>query len=199
MSAEHPILPKHASHPHTAGSRRGYIYFNTTDAHIYFDNGWTWGDIGSPFLINTGRFDLTAAQTLTLGTANITIVPAAAGYVHVPLMAVLIKRAGPAFGAVGAAMQVKYANTASSAQMSLTGTGCLDQTTEASSAAALTAFNAVTTETDATRVGGKALKLGTNGGTNYTGTGSSVTVMLRYAMVPVGTSVVDLFPVTALP
>jgi hypothetical protein len=198
MAAEHPILPQHPEHPHTGGARRGFIYFNTTDDRIYYDNGWMWADIGDPFSWQTKKFDFTAAQVLTWSNANgPDFLPAVAGYVYVPRMAILLKRAGPVFTGTQAT-QIKYRNTAITPAVNIAITSVFDQTTEeAALGQAITALHA--TDADAASIGGKALMMSTNGGAAYGGTGSDCALLLQYRLLPVTAALLDTFPLTALP
>lgn len=199
MAAEHPILPRAATSPHTAGSRPGYLYFNTTDRHIYWDNGFLWIDIGDTLTYQERKFNFTAAQVLTFSNATgPDFLPAVTGYTYMIQGGVMAKRAGPVFTGTQA-VQVKYRNTPLTPALTLNVTNVWDQTTEATTVSQHPATGTFSTDGNANSIGSKGLMMSTNGGAAFGGTGSDISILLRYSLWPATLALMDAYPLTALP
>lgn len=138
----------------------------------------------SPFvsnILNIARIDITTAQALTLGSVGMNILPPVTGYTYLIDWNVFIKTAGPAF--TGASfVQPQWAASTPVAMANILSAGVIDQTTESSGASKGTINNV--TNDGAAQIGSKGVRLSTNGGVDWGGTGSPCIYICAYWLLP---------------
>lgn len=134
-----------------------------------------------PDVMNCTRFDISAAKMLTLATTPMDLLPPLTGYVYAVLGATYIKSNGPVFtGGAGKTLNVQMKNAAFT---NITGLGLnfCDLALGAAYQLAATAFQA---DDAAASSGSKGIRLIIPGGVDMGGTGSTVSVILYYYIMP---------------
>lgn len=140
-----------------------------------------------PFDLYRKVIPCTAAEVLTFHSVRKELVPAVPGHAIQVVLGFGFKNGGPAFGLVdpGNFIQARYNNTAKTAALSLLVAGFLDATAPASTAGSPGGFAIAGNEANADDAVGKSIVSGTNHNVDYVGSGSPITLVILYRLIPV--------------